>query len=93
MKKSPVDGIDSKMLRRYLETRKTIAGKADRIIALSHLLSLLKQCGENTIPVSPSALAVCAEMIDSDLCGIVEALDDFIFPSDAEDAVDPAMQT
>jgi hypothetical protein len=88
MKKSPIKGIDTNMLRRYLDTRKTIAKKADRIVALSHVLSLLKHCPDDTVPVSPAALASCAEMINSDLCGIVEALDDFIFPTDAEAAVE-----
>jgi len=88
MKKRPVTGIDAKMLRRYLETRKTIAKKADRIVAVAHVLSLLKHCGENTIPVSPDALANCADQIDSELCGILECLDDFIFPTDAETATE-----
>jgi hypothetical protein len=88
MKKNPVKGVDTKTMRRYLETRKDIAKRADRIIALSHVLSLLKHCPDDTVPVSPSALASCAEMINSDLCGIVECLDDFIFPTDAEAALD-----
>ncbi len=88
MKKTPIKGIDAKMLRRYLETRKTIANKADRIVAVSHLLSLLKHCGDDMIPVSPAALANCADQIESELCGILECLDDFIFPTDAEAALD-----
>jgi hypothetical protein len=88
MKKNPVKGIEAKMMQRYLETRKLIAKKADRIVSLSHLLSLLKHCPDDTVPMSPSALASYAEMINSDLCGIVECLDDFIFPTDAEAALD-----
>ena len=87
-KKSPVKGIDAKMLQRYLTTRKVIAMRADRIIAVSHLLSLLKHCGDDTIPVSPSALANCADLIDSEVCGILESLDFFIFPTDAEALVE-----
>lgn len=41
-----VKGIDAKMLTRYLETRKVIAKRADRIIAIAHLLSLLKHCAD-----------------------------------------------
>jgi hypothetical protein len=88
MKKTPIKGIDAKMLRRYLETRKTIARKADRIIAVTHVLSLMKHCGDDTVPVSPTALANCANLIDSEICGILEYLDDFIFPTDAEAALD-----
>jgi len=87
MKKSPFKGINADMLRRYLDTRATIAKKAERIVALSHVLSLLKHCPDDTVPMSPTALAACAEMINSDLCGIVEALDDLIFPTDAEAAI------
>lgn len=88
MKKIPFKGINADMLRRYLDMRDAIAEKAERIIALSHVLSLLKHCPDDTVPMSPSALASCAEMINSDLCDIVDALDDFIFPTDAEAALD-----
>jgi hypothetical protein len=88
MKKNPIKGIDARMLRRYLETRKTIARKADRIVAVTHLLSLMKHCGDDTVPVSPTALANCADLIDSEMCSILEYLDDFIFPTDAEAALD-----
>ena len=83
-----VKGIDAEMLKRYLMTRKTIAKRAARISALAHLLSLLKHCGEDTVPVSPAALATYAEQIESELCSILECLDDFIFPTDAEASVE-----
>ncbi len=86
--KHAVKGIDARMLRRYLDTRKVIGKKADRIIGVAHLLSLLKHCGDDTVPVSPSALADCADLIDSEICSILEYLDDFIFPTDAEAIVE-----
>jgi len=89
MKRRPLEGVSKYMLRRYLETRKVIAIRADRISAVSHLLSLLKHCGDDTVPVSPAALANCADQIESELCGILEDLDDFIFPTDADAVVDP----
>ena len=88
MKKTPIKGVDAKMLRRYLDTRKTIAKKADRIVAVTHLMSLMKHCGDDTVSVSPAALANCADLIDSEICSILEYLDDFIFPTDAEAALD-----
>lgn len=88
MKKTPIKGIDAKMLRRYMDTRKTIAKKADRIVAVTHVLSLMKHYGDDTVPVSPTALANCADLIESEICGIIEYLDDFIFPTDAEAALD-----
>lgn len=81
-KQEPLEDKNTTMLSRYLMTRKVIAKRGDRIVAISHLLSLLKHCGDDTIPVSPSALASCADMIDSELCGILEGLDDFIFPTE-----------
>jgi hypothetical protein len=45
-----------------------------------------KRCSR--LPVSPAALANCADLIDSELCGILEYLDDFIFPTDAEALVE-----
>jgi hypothetical protein len=83
-----IKGIDAMMLRRYLDTRKVIAMRADRIIGVAHLLSLLKHCGDDTIPVSPTALANCADLIDSEICSILEYLDDFIFPTEAEAIVE-----
>ena len=85
-----IKGIDSNMLRRYLETRKVVAKRTEKISSISHLLSLLKHCSEDTVPVSPTALANCADQIESELCGILENLDDFIFPTDAEAVVDPS---
>lgn len=76
------------MLRRYLETRKDIAKRADRISAIAHLMGLLRHCGDDTVPVSPTALANCANLIDSEICSILEYLDDFIFPTDAEATLD-----
>ena len=78
------EGIDREVLSEYVEARKAIARRADRTVALVHLLGLLKHCPEDTIEVCPSALAVVADMIDSDICGIQEILDGFIFQGDAE---------
>ena len=81
--------IDADLLRRYLLTRKSIAKKTERISGVAHLLSLLKHCGEPTVPACPQALANCGELIDSGLCDIIESLDEFIFLTDAEKAVNP----
>jgi len=73
---------DAKGPQSYLETRKAIAPRAERITALVRILQLLKHCPEDTLAVNPEALALWAQMIDSDLCAIIECLDDFIFPTD-----------
>lgn len=71
-------------LERYIEVRNAVTKHADRIIALAHLLGLLKHCPDDTIEVSPSALAVVANLVDADACGIQESLDDFLFQGDVE---------
>jgi hypothetical protein len=74
-------------LERYVEVRNTVTKHVDRIIALAHLLGLLKHCPDDTIEVRPSALAVVADLVDADACGIQESLDEFLFPGDAEAAL------
>lgn len=82
--KNPTKGIDSKTLRRYLEARKVIDERADRISNVSRMLSLVEHCGDDTVPVSVHALAFFSDMINSDVCKIIESLDDFIYILDAE---------
>lgn len=81
---TPIKGIDSKVLYRYLEARKVIDERADRISNVSRMLSLLEYCGDDTVPVSGHALAFFSDMINSDVCKIIESLDDFIYILDAE---------
>ena len=79
-----VDQIDREVLAKYLEARQAVTKHADRIVAVTHLLGLLRNCPDDTIEVSPMALAVVADLVDSDICGIQEQLDEFIFQGDAE---------
>jgi len=84
----PVEGISREVLERYLEARKEIAKRADRIVAVVHLMGLLKHSGDDTVEVSPSALATIGDIIDSDICSIQEQLDEFIYILDAEEALE-----
>ncbi len=77
-------GIEPLLLEKYRRARKHIAPRAERITALVRILQLLKHCPEDTLAVNPEALALWAQMIDSDLCAIIECLDDFIFPTDED---------
>ena len=81
-----IEGVTPEVLERYVRARKAIGNHADRIVAISHLLALLEHC-DGVIEVDPSALAVVGDMLDQDICDIQEQLDEFIFPSDAEEAV------
>ena len=77
-------GIDPEMLRKYLETRKAVAKRAERICNLAYILSLLEHCDDDVIPVSPQVLASFADQINSDVCSITEQLDTFLYILDAE---------
>ena len=81
------EGISREVLQRYLAARAAIAECSDRIVGVVHLLGLLRHCGEDSIPVSPSALASMADLIDQDICGIQEQLDEFVYLLDAEELV------
>ncbi len=83
-----VPGIKPEMLQRYLNARKAIAARSIRIINIAHLLNLLKHCDSDTVAVCPQVLASLADQIDSDICGIIESLDDFIYILDAEKAAE-----
>lgn len=80
-------GLSREALERYVEVRNTVTKRVDRIVAVAHLLSLLRHCGENSIEVSPMALAVVADLVDQDACSIQETLDEFLFQGDAEEAL------
>ena len=82
-----VDQIDREVLERYLETRNAVTKRVDRIVAVAHLLGLLRHCPDDSIEVSPSALSVVAYLVDQDICGIQEVWDDFLFPGDVESAL------
>ena len=84
---SEIVGMDSETLERYLDARKTVGKLADRLGALSHLLSLLKHCGDDTVEVSANAMGVVGDMLDADVCAIQETLDGFLHLLDAEEAI------
>ena len=77
-KKLKVEGIDTQILHRYWEARNKIDKKADRISNVSHMLRLMRYCHEDAVPVDPHALYFFGEMINVDICNIIESLNDFI---------------
>jgi hypothetical protein len=82
------DGMSTDMLLSYVETRKGIAKRSERIVACAHILGLLRHCGDDSVRVSPTALAEIADLIDSNICAITEQLDEFIYVVDAEEVLD-----
>jgi hypothetical protein len=79
-----VPGVDRPTLKRYLDARKAISKRATHITNVSHILMLLEHCDDDVIPVCPQVLAEFADMINSDICSILEQLDQFIYVLDAE---------
>ena len=85
-----VPGVDRPALKRYLDTRKAIARRANNICDITHILTLLQHCGGEMIPVDPQVLASFADRINSDICAIIEELDNFIYILDAEKQLEEA---
>ena len=81
------EGIDREVLEKYVEMRREITRRIDRVVALAHLLNLLRHCGDDEIEVSPMALAVVADLVDADVTSIQESLDDFIYVVEAEEVL------
>ena len=82
-----LEKMDREVLESYVETRKSITKRVDRVVAVTALLMVLKQCGDDLIKVSPHALANLADQIDQDVCAIQELLDDFIYLVEAEEVL------
>lgn len=85
-----IEGISIPMLRRYVQTRMDIAAKAESVLNLTYLISLLERCDQDTIPINPKVLAFFADRINSEVHTLIEQLDRFIYILDAENALDDA---
>jgi hypothetical protein len=83
-----LEGMDKEVLGQYVEMRKDVTKRVDRVVALMHLLELLKYCPDDTVEVCPMALSVVADLVDSDVTSIQEMLDGFIYIVEAEEAID-----
>lgn len=81
-----LEKIDREVLKRYVEMRQEVTKRVDRVVAVSHLLSLLKGC-DGMIKVDAGTMAEVGDQIDDNVCGIQELLDDFIYLVDAEEVL------
>jgi len=79
--------MKTKTLHRYLEAREKIDASADTIISISSILSAFEDWPDDKVSLSPHALGHLHDMIKLHACQILEALDDFIHITDAENAV------
>lgn len=84
---STIEGISAPMLKKYVTMRKGVGEKAQHAGNLAYILSLLEHCDEDMIPVDPKVLAAFADEINSDVCSMLEQLDEFIFIVNAEQAL------
>ena len=82
-----LEAMDREVLESYVQMRRAVTKRVDRIVAVTSLLMVLKQCGDDLIKVSPHALAGLGDQIDQDVCAIQDLLDDFIYLGDAEAAL------
>ncbi len=83
-----IKGMNTEMLRSYLEARKKIDENANMISSISSMLSLVGDAGEDTINIDPFSLAYLHRIINRDIHNILEALNDFVYILDAKMAID-----
>lgn len=83
-----IEGISNPMLKKYVQTRMEMAAKAESVLNLTYLISLLERCDQDTIPINPKVLAFFADRINSEVHGLIEQLDQFIYILDAENQLD-----
>ncbi len=74
-----IEGISTKLLHRYVETRLRIDAEANSIFGISSMLALLETCGDDKIEVDPVALGKINQMLNKNILNIWEILDDFIY--------------
>ena len=75
--------MDKEVLEKCVEARREVTQRVDRVVALAHLLSLLRGC-DGMIRVDAGALGRIGDMISDEVCGIQEVLDGFICVTEAE---------
>ena len=80
--------LDKAMLQNYLYARNKIDKSANKIASISSILTCFKHSGDDTLSISPQALASLNEQINRNICRILETLDDFIHIQDAEDTLE-----
>jgi len=76
---SKIEGISTKRLRQYVETRRRIDAEANSIFAMTSMLGLLETNGDDKIEVDPVALGNINQMLNKNILNIWEILDDFIY--------------
>ncbi len=82
-----LETMDREVLEKYVEMRRAVTKRVDRIVAVMHLLGLLEHCSNPAIGVDPSALAVVADLVDADATTIQELLDGFVYVVEAEEVL------
>ena len=85
-----IEGISTPMLKKYVQTRMEVAARANSILNLTYLISLLTYCDRDSIPVNPQVLGLLADQINAGINAIIEELDNFIYILDAEKQLEEA---
>ena len=76
---SRIEGISTKQLRRYVDTRNSIDIEANSIYAITSLLALMETCGDDKMEIGPVALGKINQILNTNILNIWELLDDFIY--------------
>lgn len=83
-KTSRISGISSDLLQRYVNARQKINVEANMVYAITSMLCMLANCGDDKIEVDPIALGKIHQILNNNILNIWEILDDFIYIIQAE---------
>jgi len=71
-------GIDTDLLKKYIQARHRIDQDKNTIYAISSILSAIKHVDDSQLQLDPYALAVVNELMQKAVLNMWETLDDFI---------------
>ena len=83
-----IDGIDEKLLRRYVEIRRIIHQDIKTLHALSSIMGTFKEINAGKVSIDPHAIGRVSELMNDSVLTIWEKLDDFIPLTNAELVLD-----
>ena len=73
-----IEGIESNLLRKYVETRRKIHQDNQTIYAISSILATFSKMNDDRLEVDPHALGHLNELMNTAVLNVWESLDDFI---------------
>lgn len=77
--------MEPEALEAYLKARERIEAHVDVIHSVSSFLSLFDDWGKEEVTVNARALGFLNQLMKQNVSGVIEALDEFIFITDAQE--------